>query len=277
MGLVAGSREALERGVRAVNHARPWRREIAVWGKRVRVSSLDRCIYAYLHRWGIMGAPERRALRSVITPGMRTVDVGANIGLYTLYLAELVRSTGRVFAFEPEPDLYARLQENCALNGAHHVRTFNFALGRQAGRSMLHRSSLNSGDNRLGPRTDASSLVEVPVVSLDEVLANEHVDFIKIDVQGHELAVLQGMAHVCRSNPALRIYFEFSPPRPGVEGDRAVVEYLWQEQFRIFHFQGDRWAPLRAWDEVLVAVRPKSFANLLAVRGELSTTTGDWA
>jgi FkbM family methyltransferase len=127
------------------------------------VSSFDRYLYLGLHRWRIMGRRDRKALMSLVRSGMRVVDVGANIGLYTLLFADLVGDGGRVFAFEPEPQLCELLRHNCMINSVQNVRIFECALGSVSGRSTLWRSAFNSGDNRLDSFSWTESGVDVPL------------------------------------------------------------------------------------------------------------------
>ena len=86
-----------------LNHAAIWQRAIKVWDRRIRAASLDRLVFLALHRTGLMGKEEAELLKKLVNPGMQILDVGANIGLYTLLLSRLTGEAGRVFAFEPEP------------------------------------------------------------------------------------------------------------------------------------------------------------------------------
>ena len=173
-----------------LNHAPLWRRELKVWDQRVRAASLDRLVFLALHRAGLLGAEEAQLLRKLVGEGMQVVDIGANIGLYTLLLAQLAGKAGRVFAFEPEPNLFSMLCDNCATNGALNVTPFQCAAGDANGRAMFQRSTFNSGDNRLGESRSNVKPIEVEVARLDDVLPVRRVQFIKLDVQGHELGAL---------------------------------------------------------------------------------------
>ena len=203
---------AIEFLATAFNGLGVWRREQLVWGKRMSARTFDRSLYLWMHRRGLMGEAERRLLRELVRPGMTAVDVGANVGLYTMLMAELVGPSGRVISFEPDPDLARLLGENCAANGAANVEAHNVALGRGADRMMLHRLTLNSGENHLGPngRTAFRRLLEVEVAAFDALVPGVRPDFIKVDVQGWELNVLRGMEASLMGSDAT-IYLEFWP------------------------------------------------------------------
>ena len=197
----------------AFNHLPMWRRQASAWGNRFAVASFDRLLYVFLHRIGWMGREERLLLEQRIHPGMHVVDVGANIGLYTLLFSRLVGKSGRVTALEPDPVLFELLEKNCVLNSADNVTLFNVGAGAFSGSMTLTRSFINSGDNRMGAKSATAPWrsVEVAVKSIDELLAGAHLDFLKIDVQGWEGEVLKGMKEVLACNPAIQISFEFWP------------------------------------------------------------------
>jgi FkbM family methyltransferase len=203
----------LDRLVEAFSGARLWRSECRVWGQRMACATFDRWLYLRLHRFGWMGRAERAALARLVRPGMSVVDVGSNLGLYTVLLSRLVGPSGRVQAYEPDPGLFALLQQNCARNGCANVSATNSALGSCRGRLTLCRLLVNSGDNHLGSgggrlfRRD----VEVEVVPLDEIASGPAPDWVKIDVQGWELQVLRGMSRLLRQNPDTCVYFEYWP------------------------------------------------------------------
>lgn len=208
----AASRLA-ERLARGFNQLPLWRGECRFWGLRFSAATFERWLYLRMHWLGRMGRAERTTLGRLVRPGMTVLDVGGNIGVYTVLLSRLVGPAGRVISFEPDPDLCASLRENCARNGCTNVTVHGFALGRQADRLVLRRLILNSGDNTLG--AGGSGLfrqeVAVEVVALDEFLPGLRPDFVKVDVQGWELPVLQGMAHTLAANPQAALCVEFWP------------------------------------------------------------------
>jgi FkbM family methyltransferase len=152
--------------------------------------------------------------RYLVRPGARCIDVGANVGVHTVRLARLVGAEGEVIAIEPDPDVVQRANRNIALNGLANVRVINAAASERAGEMRLFRPSPHDTN-----RARASLLhhpyltgitVTVPVVTVDDLCAGEAVSLIKIDVEGHEAAVVRGAADtIARYAPA--VVFEYAP------------------------------------------------------------------
>src|SRR6516162_367375 len=97
-----------------------WKRRLRVFGHLFRAPTLDRLATLWMHKLKILGREEIHILRQLLRPGMTILDVGANQGLYTLLVADLV-CPGKVFAFEPEPILYQQLVKNVAVNKVDNV------------------------------------------------------------------------------------------------------------------------------------------------------------
>ncbi len=255
-----------------LNHAPIWRRGFKVWDRRMRAASLDRLVFLALHRAGVMGKEEARLLEKLVKPGMQILDVGANIGLYTLLLARLAGESGKVFAFEPEPNLFSTLCENCEGNGAHNVTPFQCAAGEANGRATFQRATFNSGDNRLGASKSGAESIEVEVARLDEVLPVRTVDLIKLDVQGHELAALIGMEKLLASSPDVRVLFEFWPA--GLRAANASPELLFKffhdRDFLIHELEGGQPHPLDVPAALVEKLGAKRYTNLLASRKALT-------
>jgi FkbM family methyltransferase len=256
-----------------LNHAPFWRREMNVWDRRMRAASLDRLVALGLHRLGWMGHDEAILLRRLVRPGMHLVDVGANIGLYSLLLARLVDRSGSVQAFEPEPNLFAILRENCVSNNATNVFPFQCALGRVHGLASFHRSAFNSGDNRLGRASVGYDAVEVKVERFDDLQPDSRPDFVKIDVQGHELAALSGMERALSANLNVRVFFEFSPAalrKVGTEPE-LLLQFFRERGFELYETEGARLKRLRSSGQLISDLRVRRYTNLLAARDAVRT------
>jgi FkbM family methyltransferase len=152
---------------------------------------------------------EIRFVRRWLRPGMRVVDVGANYGVYTLAAAAAVGPSGRVWAFEPTENTARFLQRSLELNDAQQVLLSPFAVSDRAGEVpfLITRSpeqnAIATGD------ASAQGAVGVPATTLDE-MAQRHgwagMDFVKLDVEGHETQVVQGGAGFFRTASPLVMF-----------------------------------------------------------------------
>ena len=153
---------------------------------------------------------ERAFIRKFVGPGMVVADVGANIGIYTLYLSRLTCGTGQVHAFEPSPRNFQRLRSNVA--GLGNVVLNNSAIGDRKGSIHLYLSDLLNVDHRTYDSNDGSRRIDVPVTRLDDYFTlGARVDFIKVDVQGFELSVLRGATRILSENHGIRLLIEYWP------------------------------------------------------------------
>ena len=126
-------------------------------------------------------------------------DVGANVGIHAIQMANV---SGKVYSFEPIPFIYRLLNENVSLNKISNIVLFNKALSNFKGESKIH---LNLEGNFGASSIDNSTLkfreTDINVTTGDSIIASEnipHVDFIKIDVEGHEAKVCQGLTKTIR-------------------------------------------------------------------------------
>lgn len=155
-----------------------------------------------------------RLLQSTLSPGMSFIDVGANVGLYTLLAARMTGESGSVISFEPTPGIFAILENNVRVNGF--LERAGIALRPEAvldrtGQAALTTFEANSGHNTLFGRPGLGQSLAVRTVALDDVVADgAKVDIVKIDAEGAEPWILAGMQRIIRQNPRLRIFMEFS-------------------------------------------------------------------
>ena len=162
---------------------------------------------------GIYEPLETELLQKEMGPGDVVLDIGAHIGYYTLIFARRVGPSGRVFAFEPEPDNIALLEKNIGLNGYHNVTLIQKAVSKKAGAARLYLAEKNSGDNRMYDSHERRRSVEIETVALDDYFAayDAPISLIKMDIQGAEHAALCGMSELLRRNKGVRIVSEFWP------------------------------------------------------------------
>lgn len=156
---------------------------------------------------------ETALLKEQLKTGQTFVDVGANIGYYTLIAARCVGPAGRAFAFEPDPTNFQLLQKNISANGYTNATPVNKALSSKTGTTKLYLNPANRGDHRIYDSHDGRPSVEIKTTTLDSFFKklDKEVHFIKMDIQGAETAALSGMKGLIGKNKGLKLVTEFSP------------------------------------------------------------------
>lgn len=210
-----------------------------------------------------------------IKPGDVVVDVGANVGYYTLIAGKLVGDTGRVYAFEPDPQGFELLRRNVQLNGLTNVVLEQKAASNETGTLKLFLAEENKGDHRVyNPEGENRRSVTVDAVRLDDYFEGREasVDFVKVDTQGAEYAILAGMQETLRTSDDVVMAVEYSPRHLAGFGASGIellhlVEGL---GFSLYDLGLGPVVPLRPTaPRYLVPRRPDSarFTNLLLVKG----------
>ncbi|MEG4244841.1 FkbM family methyltransferase [Microcoleus sp. MON2_D6] len=180
--------------------------------------------------------------RSAIAPGMTVIDVGANVGVYTFSAALRVGSQGHVLAVEPFSGCVSYLQETCRINHLNWVKVCAGAASDRSGTvrlSLSPASELNKiATGEAGAEMQPDCFEEVTCFTLDSLIEQENlsrVDFLKIDVEGHELSVLTGSD---------RILSEFAPVimyenivAGSKDSNLPVADYLRGKGYRLFRYQ----------------------------------------
>lgn len=151
------------------------------------------------------GEPEiQEAISSYVKPGMTFYDVGANIGFFSLLSARLAGSTGRVFAFEADPEIASRLRRNAGRNEFAWLTVTEAAVWSEPGSIYFQRADpRTSPDRGLGHVVElaGADTIKVQAVSLDDfTLSAPPPDFIKCDVEGAELEIFRGARQLLAKN-----------------------------------------------------------------------------
>jgi FkbM family methyltransferase len=187
-------------------------------------SALSYCLYLdrdYFHH-------DEAVMRNILRPGDTFVDVGANIGGWTLYASPLVGSSGTVYAFEPHPKVARYLTENVRLNGFANIQLFEAAAGDANGVSCLSDRQNDANNNVM-----ASGPIPVKVVRLDSVIPDTPIRLLKLDAEGYELPALAGAREVLSRTQF--VYFECWETYFKAYGysTRHLLDLLRGEGFRI--------------------------------------------
>lgn len=174
-----------------------------------------------------------------INLGDTVLDIGANIGLHTLYFAELAGAKGKVIAFEPVPANFKKLRANIELNQFKNIQPENIALGHknETIKIAADENSTNPGSFNLFDREGENEII---CKIGDEILNNEKIDFIKIDVEGYESHVIDGLFETIKKNRP-KIIFEYDPNyqlKTGLPKDYIFKKLLpLKYSFKLIHHQ----------------------------------------
>lgn len=165
-----------------------------------------------------------RLFKEVVKQGDVVVDLGANIGYFTLLAAKLVGKKGKVYAFEPEPRNYNYLLKNIELNGYDNVFAVQKAVSDKKGKTKLYICPYDTGHHTINQyggikaykpdfANDEKEFVEVEKIALDDFLKDmeQPIDVIKMDVEGAEMLALSGMDGIIKENGNLKMFIEFFP------------------------------------------------------------------
>lgn len=192
----------------------PWKMRIPYFRNVVRHQALDNWPGGYIHRTdGYLAyvpahvdvTAGHRLFKPVenigqvdqlCRPGDCILDIGANVGDWTMPFALKVGSTGRVLSFEPVPYLAETIAKTARVNRQDWVEVFELALSAEDGQAEFSVEKENSGGSRLGQAEGDFSVIPVQTKRLDSLLEErpdiDRIDLVKIDVEGHELEVLTG-------------------------------------------------------------------------------------
>lgn len=175
-----------------------------------------------------------KLFKRFVQPGAVVTDIGANIGIHTLRLGDLVGPGGMVYAFEPHPDVCKRLRENINLNQLSSVRVMQVGLSERSGEFILQgfdKNSSNQGtsflvmDDEIEKNITANRYA-VKVLRFDDWVKSEkleRLDFIKIDVEGFDLEVLSGAIEtISKFKPV--IIFEYCQKNDAVKNQVNVFK-----------------------------------------------------
>ncbi|MEH2269284.1 MAG: FkbM family methyltransferase [Nostoc sp.] len=179
--------------------------------------------------------------RNSIKPGMTVIDVGANVGVYTFSAALKVGSEGRVLAVEPFSVCVRCLQETCKINQLSWVKV---CAGAASDRNATVKLLLHPANeinqvisNEAADNMPSSSFEEVTCFTLDSLIEQENiekVDFLKIDAEGHEMAVLTGSQKLLAHFAPVILYENLSGSQ---DSNLEVAQYLINIGYQLFYYQ----------------------------------------
>lgn len=209
--------------------------------------------------WGDYESEKTELLRTAIRPGMTVVDIGVNKGYYSLMAASLLQGRGRVLSFEPSPENCEWIQRSIQANGFECISLFEMALSDRQGEAELNLGT-TSGNHSIMSTSylRGGDSITVQTDTLDNVLRAEnieHVDVVKLDVEGAESLVLAGAADTLAKSEDLVLVMDIHPEY-GVD-PLAIVEDLEGYGFEIRTVTDEPLTPeARGEATELLAVKP---------------------
>ena len=184
-----------------------------------------------------------KLLSKELKKGMTCLDVGGNIGYYTLLESNIVGNNGKVIAIEPSPVNFKHLKKNLSIQDAKNVDAYNFAAGDVDGEVnfLVYRESNGSFTIPDGETTDLpGELIKVPAKRMDTFLNElniEHVDFVRMDVEGYEHHIIEGMKNIIKnSKPMFQI--EVHVTLLGKEGTKKFLK-----EFQDYGYEAKYYVP----------------------------------
>jgi FkbM family methyltransferase len=180
-----------------------------------------------LFLYGTFEISQTRLIQSLLRPGMTFLDIGANIGYYTVIGARLVGPTGSVHSFEPHPGIRAKLEGNIERNDYRNVVVHGEAVAATTGSVAFFVSvdDLNQGTSSILPGAGRQAAQAVTSVSLDDFvtgLSPARVDLIKMDVEGAEPQIIAGGRRTLSATDAPTLIFEAAELAPVADPLRAL-------------------------------------------------------
>ena len=206
----------------------PYGKIIEIQGSKmyVDVAKEDTAMRRTLEAYSINKVHEKNTtdlFKNIIKNGDVVVDLGANIGYFTLLSARLVEPKGRIFSFEPEPKNYNYLKKNIELNNYNHAQPFQKAVSDKNGTTKLFICDYDTGHHTINKQDGIQAYsrgrivkersIDIETVALDNFLKERtnRVDVIKMDVEGAEMLALSGMDRVLKDNKDIKMIVEFFP------------------------------------------------------------------
>lgn len=164
-----------------------------------------------------LGAFEKREIetfRKSLKENMVVVDIGANIGLYSVIAGHRVGPNGKVFAYEPEEENFSILKKNIEINKRKNTTLLQTALSDKKESRFLYLAKDNKGHHSFAKDSSAITPIKITTDTLDaslEGFGSPLVDIIKIDIEGAEPLAIKGMSKTISRNPNIIIFTEIYP------------------------------------------------------------------
>ncbi len=215
-----------------------------IFGHKIFLDTRDISIAPHIILDGYWEMWVTKVVMNLLKEDMNIIEIGANVGYYSLMFASKIGESGKLFVFEANPQIFDILIQSMEINGfSDRVNLENKAVTNKSGRISFNRLKRHHGSNsiikfsdkRLEKLGEEMDTIEIDTVSLDEYFKDQNIkiDIIKIDAEGSEYLIFDGMKKLINDNPNIIIICEFSPSLiRGTEKDpRKFLEEIKQYGF----------------------------------------------
>ena len=228
---------------------------------------LDNCpVSKRLRKNGVYESTESHLMLNELRDDSVFLDIGAHIGYYSLLASTRIKS-GEIYAFEPFPESYEKLVDNIHLNGITNITAHKAAAFNVDTEMKLFTNELNYGDNSLYENGKGNGSI-VSCLRLDNLFHDKRVDFIKIDTQGAECEVLEGLRDTIKGNK-IKMIIEFYPHGLKQMGHEAIelLEKLVRMGFIIFNVKTMVKMKVGVFSKLVANTKGTSHRNFYCIKG----------
>lgn len=220
--------------------------------------------------FGVYEPFQIETFRTQVQAGDVVLDIGANIGLYTVIAAGRVGEAGAVFSFEPEDENYALLTKNIKANNFTNTQAVNCAVSNENGTATLSLAEDNKGNHSLLSPTISGATQQVTIVRIDDWLREnkvEKVNVIKMDIQGAEPHALEGMRETMTYTPILFIEYEPALLRTAAHDPIQMLTGLQSYGYDLYDVNEGSRSLVRIENGVsfTASLKGDAYANILAI------------
>jgi len=220
------------------------------------VNKNDRYIGKSLILYGEMSEKENSLYRQICSVGANVIEVGSNIGVHSLAISRFITNTGGLFCFEPQRVVYQTLNANLALNSITNTFTYNKAVGNESKKINIPQIDYTKDGNFGGfSIVDDAKGEEINQVILDDFMDLEHLELLKIDVEGMEEDVIKGALSLIDKHKPI-IYCE----NDRQDKSKNLIELLWSLNYKCYWH-----LPTLFSEDNFNGVKENIFKNLVSV------------
>jgi len=239
------------------------------YGTKMFINKNDEVISKSLVLNKVWEYSESEFFKKLITKGMNIIDIGANIGYFSILFSKLTGDSGKVFSFEPEPNNFQFLLKNIQANNSSNIIPFNKAVSNYDGKINLFLSRSNIGDHRMinfNSDREVRNRIEIESVKLDTAIPKDQkIDLIKMDIQGSEMKAIDGMKRILGENNKMVLVTEFWPyaiKQSGYEPE-DFFNVLNTYGFKIYTLEGSSKIPVAKDFKMIHKYSSLDYTNLI--------------